>query len=108
MPGAANGIISFLNIVNRLAPSTIIASSNSLGMPSIIPFKSHIAKGKLKTQYIKISQIFVSNKVKSPNLNTVENSKNSGNKKAAGGAILLVIVQKNILSDPGNLNLDRA
>ena len=50
----------------------------------------------------------MSNKVKSPNLNTVENSKNSGNKKAAGGAILLVIVQKNILSDPGNLNLERA
>ena len=57
MPGAANGIISFLNIVNRLAPSTIIASSNSLGIPSIIPFKSHIAKGKLKTQYNKISPI---------------------------------------------------
>ena len=40
-----------------------------------------MAKGKLKTQYNKISPIFVSNKVKSPNLKTVENNKNKGNKK---------------------------
>ena len=55
-----------------------------------------------------INPIFVSNRVKSPNLKTVENNKNKGNINAAGGAILFVIVQKNILSDPGNLNLDRA
>ena len=67
-----------------------------------------MAKGKLKTQYNKISPIFVSNKVKSPKLKTVENNKNKGNKKAAGGAMRLVMVQKNILSDPANLNLERA
>ena len=74
----------------------------------MIPFKSHMAKGRLNTQYNKIKPIFVSNRVKSPNLNTVENNKNKGNINAAGGAILFVIVQKNILSDPGNLNLERA
>ena len=67
-----------------------------------------MAKGRLNTQYNKIKPIFVSNRVKSPNLNTVENNKNKGNINAAGGAILFVIVQKNILSDPGNLNLERA
>ena len=41
-------------------------------------------------------------------LKTVVNNKNKGNKKAAGGAILLVMVQKKILSEPGNLNLDKA
>ena len=38
-------------MVNKLAPSTTIASSNSCGIPSIIPFNNQIAKGKLKTQY---------------------------------------------------------
>ena len=40
-----------------------------------------MAKGRLKTQYNRINPIFVSNKVKSPNLKTVENNKNKGNKK---------------------------
>ena len=108
IPGAARGMINFQNIVNIFAPSTIIASSNSFGIPSIIPFKSQMAKGRLKTQYNKINPILVSNKVKSPNLKTVENNKNNGNINAAGGAILFVIVQKKILSEPGNLNLDNA
>ena len=67
-----------------------------------------MAKGKLKTQYSRINPIFVSNRVKSPNLNTVENNKNKGSINAAGGAILFVMVQKNILSEPGNLYLDKA
>ena len=67
-----------------------------------------MAKGRLKTQYNKINPIFVSNKVKSPNLKTVENNKNNGNINAAGGAILFVIVQKNILSEPGSVNRDNA
>ena len=108
MPGAARGIISFLKIVNKFAPSTTIASSSSFGIPSMIPFKSHIAKGRLKTQYSKINPIFVSKGGQYRRLKTVENNKNKGNKKAAGGAILLVMVQKKILSEPGNLNLDRA
>ena len=36
IPGAARGMINFQNIVNIFAPSTIIASSNSFGIPSII------------------------------------------------------------------------
>ena len=108
IPGAAKGMINFLKIVNKFAPSTIIASSNSLGIPSMIPFRSQIAKGRLKTQYNKIKPILVSNKVASPNLKTVENNKNKGSRNAAGGAILFVIVQKNMLSDPGSLNLERA
>ena len=67
-----------------------------------------MAKGKLKTQYNRINPIFVSNRVKSPNLNTVENNKNKGSINAAGGAILFVMVQKNILSEPGSLYLDKA
>ena len=60
IPGAAKGMINFLKIVNKFAPSTIIASSNSLGIPSMMPFRSQIAKGRLKTQYNKIKPILVS------------------------------------------------
>ena len=50
MPGAANGTITRVSTVNVLAPSTNAASSSSIGMPSMMPFISQIANGKLNTQ----------------------------------------------------------
>ena len=50
MPGAARGTITFRNTVAMLAPSTYAASSSSVGMPSMIPFRSQMAKGRLNTQ----------------------------------------------------------
>jgi multiple sugar transport system substrate-binding protein len=53
---------STYEFLESIAPSTTIASSNSFGIPSIIPFNNQIAKGKLKIQYKRINPIFVSNK----------------------------------------------
>ena len=49
-PGRASGTMTLVRIWKVLQPSSIAASSSSLGMPSIMPLSSQIANGRLNTQ----------------------------------------------------------
>ena len=107
-PGRQRGNTISVITFQEEAPSTKAASSNSFGMPSTVGLRVQIAKGRLKVQYTKIIPMRVSNNRHSPTVYTCVINKKSGNKKTAGGAMRLVIVQKKIDSFPLMLKRDNA